>query len=149
MRLTTLFVIIFITQLYAQLPYKQYCNGRYALCVKYPVTFGVEPAPFNNDGRVFYDGEGFSMRVYGSQNALEHTMKDEMREEASQFDTVTYKVAKRNWYVLSGYSGRDIVYIKTYMRDDVFYHLHIKYPIKLKAEYGDIVSQVSRSFKIK
>lgn len=139
----------FVTQVNAQLAYTKYCNARYGFCVEHPVTFGKEPAPLNNDGRAFYDGEGYFMRAYGSHNALEHSIKAEMRSEEKGFDVITYRTAKNNWYVLSGYKDNDIVYIKTYMSKDkrVFYHLRIKYPAKFKREYNNIVSKVSKSFK--
>ncbi len=139
----------FVSQANAQQGYTKYCNARYGFCVEYPVTFGMEPAPTNNDGRVFYDRDGFSMRVYGSYNALEHSFHDEMKEEAQAFDIITYKAAKNNWYVLSGYKDNTIIYIKTYMSRDreIFYHLRISYPAKYKTEYNKIVAKVSKSFK--
>ena len=139
------------SQLDAQLPYTKYCNARYSFCVKYPVTFGMEPAPFNNDGRVFYDRDGFYMHVYGSQNALLHSLYDEMRSDERDFDQITYRVKRRNWYILSGYQGSNILYKKTYISRDgsIFYHLDIRYPIELKQEYDQIVTKASRSFKIR
>ncbi len=138
----------FVSHANAQQAYTKYCNERYGFCVGYPVHFGVEPAPTNNDGRVFYDAEGCSMRVYGSHNALEHSFKDEMSSEEKEFDVVTYRAAKSNWYVLSGYKDDDVVYIKTYMSKDksIFYHLRISYPAKYKTEYNEIVSKASKSF---
>jgi len=138
-----------VSQVYAQQAYTKYCNSRYGFCVEYPVNFGMEPAPTNNDGRVFYDQEGFSMRVYGSYNVLDHSMKAEMKDEEKEFDIVTYRAAKRNWYVLSGYKDDDIVYLKTYMNrnKEIFYYLRISYPAKFKTEYNEIVSKVSKSFK--
>jgi len=138
-----------VSQLNAQAVYTKYCNARYNFCVEYPVNFGIEPAPTNNDGRVFYDGEGYFMRVYGSYNALEHSLNDEMKYEEKEFDVVTYKTSKKNWYVLSGYKDDNIIYIKTYMSPNksIFYHLRISYPAKFKTEYNAIVSKASKSFK--
>jgi len=138
-----------VSQLNAQQAYTKYCNDRYGFCVEYPVNLGMKPAPTNNDGRVFYDSEGYSMRVYGSYNALDHSIKAEMKEEEKGFDIVTYRAAKNNWYVLSGYKDDDIIYLKTYMsrNKEIFYHLHISYPAKFKTEYNKIVSKVSKSFK--
>ncbi len=144
----TIFILVFVAQANAQQAYTKYCNARYGFCIEYPVNFGKEPAPTNNDGRVFYDNEGCSMRVYGSYNALEHSFKAEMRDEEKGFDIVTYRTSKSNWYVLSGYKDDDIVYIKTYMSRDksIFYHLRISYPAKFKTEYNEIVSKASKSF---
>ena len=137
-----------MTQVNAQQAYTKYCNARYGFCVEYPVNFGMEPASYNNDGRVFYDNEGYSMRAYGSYNALDHSLETEMRENEKAFDVITYRASKNSWYVLSGYKDDKIVYLKTYISRDkrVFYHLRIKYPAKFKTEYNEIVSSASRSF---
>ena len=92
-----------MTHVNAQQAYTKYCNARYGFCVEYPVNYGTEPASYNNDGRVFYDNEGYSMRAYGSYNALENSLEAEMREGEKEFDVITYRVSKNNWYVLSGY----------------------------------------------
>lgn len=137
-----------MSQANAQQAYTKYCNARYGFCVEYPVNFGTEPASYNNDGRVFYDNEGYSMRAYGSYNALEHSLETEMREEEKEFDVITYRASKNNWYALSGYKDDKIVYLKTYISKDkrIFYHLRIQYPSKFKIEYNEIVSKASRSF---
>ena len=144
--------IIFLgvyTPLQAQQTYTKYCNARYSFCVKYPVEFGIAPAPANNDGRRFYDDVGFSMSVYGSYNALDYSLRGQMSEDKNDFDTITYQVIKNDWYVLSGYKGQDIIYKKTFMRGDIFFHLYIKYPARYKNDYNAIVSQVSKSFYIR
>lgn len=148
MSVMALLVWGFASQANAQQSYTKYCNARYGFCVEYPVNFGMEPAPTNNDGRVFYDGEGCFMRVYGSYNALEYTLKAQMREEEKEFDTITYRRAKNNWYVLSGYKDDTIVYLKTYMSKDkdIFYHFRISYPAKFKTDYNEVVSKASKSF---
>ena len=142
-----IFIFAFMSQAYAQMDYKKYCNARFNFCVLYPVTFGMGPAPDNNDGRNFYDREGFSMTASGMYNVLENSLKDEMKSQEEDFDTVTYHKVKDNWYVLSGYKDNNILYIKTYMGKETIYHLYIRYPAKLKKDYNKIVSKASRSFK--
>ena len=144
----SIFILLFMSQAHAQQAYTKYCNARFGFCVEYPVTLGQEPSPINNDGRAFYDGEGYFMRVFGSHNALEHSLQAEMIDEEKKFDVITYQTTKNNWYVLSGYKDDDIVYIKTYISNDkrIFYRLNIRYPAKLKEEYNEIVSRASLSF---
>lgn len=137
----------FISHVNAQQAYTKYCNSRFGFCVSYPVNFGMSPAPDNNDGREFYDREGFSMTASGMYNVLENSLKDEMKSQEEDFDTVTYHKVKDNWYVLSGYKDNNILYIKTYMGKETIYHLYIRYPAKLKKDYNKIVSKASRSFK--
>jgi len=54
----------------AKMDYKEYCNARFGFCVLHPVTFGIKPAPVNNDGREFYDGNGFYMTASAMYNVL-------------------------------------------------------------------------------
>ena len=114
----------------------------------YPARFVVEPAPTNNDGRTFYDEYGgMEMEVYGTYNALDSTLSADMGETAGEIDRVTYRKKGRNWFVLSGYSGRNIVYIKKWLHGNVFYCLHMIYPISTKKMYDRIVTRISRSFR--
>lgn len=127
--------------------YKQYCNARFGFCVVYPAGFGVSPASDNNDGREFYDREGFTMTASGMHNVLESTLRAEMKSQEEDFDTVTYRKVKSNWYVLSGHKGDNILYIKTYVGRETIYHLYLRYPVSLKKEYDKTVSKVAQSFK--
>ncbi len=147
MAVIAMVTVTFTSQSYAQMPYKKYCNARFDFCVSYPVTFGMGPSPENNDGREFYDRDGFSMTASGMYNVLENSLKEEMKSQESDFDKVTYRRMKHNWFVLSGYSGKNILYIKTYIKDDTLYHLYIRYPISLKKEYDKTVAKITKSFK--
>ena len=142
----TVFMMGYITTASAQ-EFNRYCNARFGFCVDYPVALNVSPAPDNDDGRKFYDHNGFSMIASGMYDVLENSLKTEMKSDEEDFDTITYRKAKNNWYVLSGYKGSNILYIKTYMGKETIYHLYMKYPIKLKKDYDNFVSKVSRSFK--
>ena len=126
--------------------YKRYCNNRYGFCVKYPSYFGIEPAPDNGDGRRFYDRDGFVMIAYGSMNVFNDTLQSEMRSQSQDFDKITYRFKRQNWYVLSGYKGSNILYLKTYV-GNVANYLYIEYPAHQKAKYNGIAAKISRSFK--
>jgi hypothetical protein len=126
--------------------YKKYCNGRFGFCVEYPEDFGMEPVPTNNDGRVFYDGEGFRMSANGIDNVMDETLKSEMLSQEQNFDTISYRTSGNNWYVLSGLKGNEIIYLKTFVGKGAINHLHISYPSRMKAEYESIVTRISRSF---
>ena len=140
-------LLLFTSQAYAQLPYKSYCNTRFGFCVDYPATFGMGPAPTNNDGREFSDQDGFFMIASGMHNALDNSLIEEMKSQEEDFDKITYRVKKKNWFVLSGYKDNDILYLKTYIGKEYIYHLYIRYPTELKTEYNTLLSTISRSFK--
>ncbi len=147
MRILTILLLLFGSQVYAQSSQKTYCNSRFGFCVDYPTTFGMGPAPSNNDGREFSDRDGFFMIASGMYNALENNLRDEMQSQEKDFDRITYRVKKKGWFVLSGYKDNDILYLKTYVGEEYIYHLYIRYPVRLKAKYNTLVSTISKSFK--
>jgi len=141
----TIFVITLLTMtLHAS--YERYCNARFGFCVDVKRSWGKEPAPANNDGRSFFDNEGFKMSVYGSYNALDQNLRAHQEGYRSELDQITYQPIKHNWYVLSGYKGSEIIYIKTFLNNKTFYTLYIRYPKALQGRYNPIVSRLSKSF---
>lgn len=108
---------------------------------------GIRPAPVNHDGRVFYNDEGFIYRVSGSYNALYQTNREVFKEYKTLFDKVTYEVIKKEWFILSGYKGNEIIYIKCYVGKEYTYTLLMRYPIKDKAIYDETLSHIVKSFR--
>jgi hypothetical protein len=127
--------------------YNKYCNARYGFCIDYPSHFKMEPAPDNDDGRKLLDGKGFLMIASGINNANDDTLTTEMHSQSEDFDKVTYRTKGKNWFVLSGYKGSDILYVKTCVGEGAINHLYIQYPSRRKTEYEHMVTKVSRSFK--
>ena len=126
--------------------YTYYCNSRYGFCVAYPANFGMEPAPVNNDGRVFYDGEGFRMTASGINNVLDGTVKSEMKSREDDFDSVTYRKEQDNWYALSGYKDDNILYVKSWVGSSAINSLYLQYPTAMKDEYDETVKHLVKSF---
>lgn len=127
--------------------YDRYCNARYGFCVSYPSNFRMEPPPENDDGRRFDGPNGLIMTASGINNVLERTVQTEMSSQGDSFDTITYRAKGRNWFVLSGHKGANIVYIKTFVGSGSMNHLVFEYPASLSAKYAGIVAKVARSFK--
>ncbi len=127
--------------------YEQYCNNRYGFCVQYPQHFGIESAPMNNDGRRFYNHNGFIMIASGINNVMDDTLQSELESAKNKFDAITYQTTGNNWFVLSGYQTGYIIYIKTYIGEGSINHLYIQYPMARKEEYDKIVTTISHSFK--
>lgn len=144
--LAFLFLVMLAAAADAQ-QYSRYCNDRYGFCVDYPGGLEMEPPPVNGDGRGFHDQHGFSMTASGANNAFDDTVKSEMESQTRDFDKITYRARGRNWFVLSGYTGADILYRKTYVGEGASNHLYIKYPARKKNEYDGIVRRISSSFE--
>jgi hypothetical protein len=52
------------------------------------------------------------MTASGINNAFDDTLKSEMDKAGGCFDRITYKAARKNWFILSGYKGNRILYLK-------------------------------------
>jgi len=126
--------------------YARYCNDRYGFCVSYPSHFLTEPPPDNNDGRSFHDRNGMVVTASGINNVLMDTLQTEIHSCTEDFDTVTYQAKGKNWFVLSGVKGANILYVKTFVGVGSINHLYIEYPARLKTKYDAMVAEIARSF---
>ncbi len=124
-----------------------YYNSRFGFTVSYPARLGMDPAPENDDGRRFFDGEGFVLTVYGSHNLLGLDVKEAAGAAKDFFDEVTYEASGRRWFVLSGYSKGAIVYIKQWVGPDFLNCLVMEYPHERKKDYDQAVAAIARSFQ--
>ena len=70
-----------------------------------------------------------------------------MTSRNADFDTVTYSAKGKNWFVLSGYRGSDIVYLKLWVGSGAVNGLEMAYPSALKKEYDAVVTNIVRSFR--
>ncbi|WP_073614918.1 hypothetical protein [Desulfopila aestuarii] len=107
----------------------------------------METPPDNGDGIQLFDRNKFMMIASGINNATDNTLSTEMAEQGMAFDSITYRKEGDNWFVLSGFKGGDILYLKTYVGKGSINHLYIQYAVNQKKEYDTIVSHLSRSFK--
>lgn len=141
-----LFLLFSIIQLRAQ-QYTLYCNGRFGFCFSYPKDMKSDPPPDNGDGICVRDGHGLVITCSGIGNVLFDSVQSEMESTSKRFDKITYKAKGNNWFVLSGYNGKNILYIKTFIGKEQINDLYLEYPKELKDKYDKIVSKVIRSFK--
>ena len=63
------------------------------------------------------------------------------------YNSITYKVLKQNWYVISGQDEEGIFYNKSLIKNGIMHHLRINYPIQYKAQMNTVIPKVSSSFK--
>jgi hypothetical protein len=127
--------------------FAQYCNARFGFCADYPRDLIMEPPPENGDGRRFRDTNGFLLVISGINNVLEETVDSELKSDLKSFKKVMYQSKGKNWFVLSGFQGLNVVYLKTFVGKGAINHLTITYPAARKAAYPETVTRISRSFK--
>lgn len=133
----------------SNLKYGSYTNARYGFSVVYPTNLEKKSESENGDGRELNSSEGFNMLVYGSNDAsvLGKSIDEMYKEELKDHKDVTYNVKKNNWFVVSGYDGDYIFYVKKYAGTGSTNTLFLKYPSNLRDKYYDIVTVISKSFK--
>lgn len=130
----------------SRVTYRTYSNARYGYSVAYPVGILIpQGEPDNGDGQVFRSKDGKAeMRVFGS-NRLDRSLGDEFKT-AQENRNVTYKVLKKDMFVVSGTENGKIFYQKTLVRGDVFKTFMIEYDETARATFDSITARISRSF---
>ena len=124
----------------------RYCNERFDFCVSYPADFKKEAEPANGDGQAFYDAQGFSMIVSGMNNVMDYTLRGLLTSQRRDFDRITYQAKGKNWFVLSGYKGNTILYVKFYLNPQTINAFYLQYPKNLQTTYAPLVTQIVKSF---
>lgn len=129
--------------------YDTYVNSRFGYSVKYPNILKKGSESENGDGCEFISEDGFIMKVYGSNDVsvFNKTLDEMYTDELKEHKDITYKVKKKNWFVISGYDGEMIFYIKKYIGTSSSNTLYLNYPSNLRDKYYDVITVISKSFK--
>ena len=126
--------------------YRTYTNARYAYSISYPVGLLIpQGEPDNGDGQRFVSKDGSATLLAFGSNRLDRSLQDEF-QSAQENRTVTYKVLKRDMFVVSGTKDGKIFYQKTLLRGDVFKTFIIEYDEQERATFDTVTSRIARSF---
>ncbi len=137
----------------AQAGYRTYRNARFDYSISYPANVLIpQGEAANGDGQKFLSKDGsVEMLVYGSNNALDQTLRQVYQGETSAAEhpnrTITYQVLRADWFVVSGVDGNRVFYQKTFLRRGVFKTFRIEYDQSQKASFDSITATISRSFR--
>jgi hypothetical protein len=135
--------------------FKVYVNRRFTYTISYPYDIFIpQGEAANGDGQIFLSKDRRAvMKVYGSNNSLEQSIDDRFAEEfgdqpeGDSERIITYKVVKKDWYVISGIEGDSIFYKKIILKGDVFLTFEISYPKSSKHIFDRIIEHIVQSFK--
>jgi hypothetical protein len=126
--------------------YGTYTNARYAFSIAYPVGILVpQGEPDNGDGQKFASRDGSATLLAFGSNRLDRSLQDEF-QTAQENRAVTYKILKRDMFVVSGTGNGKIFYQKTLLRGDVFKTFIIEYDEQQRATFDAITARIARSF---
>jgi hypothetical protein len=133
--------------------WERYTNVRFQYGICYPKdVLSAQREADNSDGRKFTGKDGAELAVWGSNNALDSTLKKEADETAKRLagptGRVTYRAARSNWVVISGENGTRLFYGKiVYNRKaDQFKEFEMTYDKSQAALYNPIVGKISGCF---
>ena len=136
--------------------YDTYHNVNYDYSIEYPKNI-LTPHEADPDGaeRTFVSKNGDArLSLRANANALNHSFEEiyneTCREELAQEPTrtITYKVMKPNWFVISGYrEGGMIYYKKTILNNGMLKIFIFMYQANKKAIYDPITKHLVATFK--
>ena len=130
--------------------YKTYANARFKYSISYPADLLVPQGEAENgDGQVFKEkgNSSVEMRVYGGYNALNETLRSRYEKLIRECGNVSYKVIRKDWFVVSAMVSGKIHYQKTILRGDTFKTFEIEYDAVRGSTYNDVTDRISKSFK--
>lgn len=134
--------------------WKPYNNPRFGTAIMVPSEFRTEPPSTNNDGRSFLSPDGRArIAVYGSHApsvVVENFDAYRSWLAAEAGIAVSYRAHGKDWFVISGRNGQDIVYIRVIAgcaNRSIAHHVQISYPADEKRRYDKIVGRVARSLR--
>jgi hypothetical protein len=130
--------------------YKTYANARFKYSISYPADLLIPQGEAENgDGQIFKEkgGSSVEMRVYGGYNVSNETLRSRYDELIRNWNNVTYKVLRRDWFVVSAMVNGKIHYQKTILRGDVFKTFEIEYDAVRGSTYNDVTDRIAKSFK--
>ena len=127
--------------------YRTYTNARYGFSIAYPVGILVPQGESDNgDGQRFASRNGSASLVAFGENRLDRSLADEFRS-AQENRSVTYKVLKRDMFVVSGFGNGKIFYQKTLLRGNSFKTFVIEYDEGERGTFDPITSRIANSFR--
>ncbi len=132
-----------------------YFNERFGFTLAYPGDiFRQKILSDNGDGIALYNQDRtLELRAYGSWygDNIKEIYRDELGWAKESGQRVTYKVFKKNWFVLSGIDRKKqtIFYQKTYFKEGKSFGFRLTYPVRDKKKYDSLVSTISKNFESK
>ena len=129
-----------------------YVNVRFQYSICYPADQLVpQGEAANSDGQRFLSSQdGAELAAYGSNNALDETLRQRQSDMQSRLagasGKVTYRAQKANWFVVSGQSGETIFYAKTIYSHGQFKSFELTYDRSAAALYDPVVARLAACF---
>jgi hypothetical protein len=127
--------------------WKTYINERWGFSLSYPSSLVAGPVPANGAGREFHSSE-VSLIAQGSFTQQDETLDSFWSKELSQRgDTITYRLRKANYYVISGVNANGYeFYHKVFFFSRRWIEFEITYPHARNNIYDPWVERIAKEF---
>ncbi|WP_181702556.1 hypothetical protein [Chthonobacter albigriseus] len=131
--------------------WRTYVNDRFGTRIDIPEdVFQPREQSDNGDGQSFVSADGrASIRVFAGHNADGLGIDELYSTALDDVDgtRITYRKKGRSWFVLSGFKGDEVYYVKLLMAPDgsVAHTLEIIYPAADKPIYDPLTARVANS----
>jgi hypothetical protein len=134
-----------------QQTWRTYTNVRFQYSICYPAELlRPQGEAENNDGQKFLGNDGAQLLVFGSNNALNQSLKERLQETSARLSgksgKVTYQVLKPKWFVVSGVKGSTIFYTKVFFNHEQFKSFELSYHQSSAATYQPLINRFSACF---
>lgn len=126
--------------------------GRFGVHANVPGGYVMAPPPGNDDGRVFVYDDGAEIALWGSwpMASLDTERADRRSYYLDDGARITYDTAGAGWFVLSGYEGDTVFYLRvkegrTCGGETALAHVELRYPLMYRAKYDPQVPGIAGS----
>src|ERR1035437_5708915 len=127
-----------------------YVNARFGYTVRYPFGFRALGESANGDGQEFVSLDGTaSLKVWGEDNTLHQSLDEHLHQHVGLYQmNVTYMRRGKDFYILSGTSGDNILYQRATLKNNVFWVLLLTYKQHDRRQYDRLPGQLTKAFVI-
>ena len=148
----TVLILICLGHLALASDWKREINARWGFALTYPAALIPEALPTDGAGRRYHSADNeVSLATSGSHThpgerneSLDSFWQKELGERAT---TVTYKVKRNNWYVISGLNPNGYeFYHKVFFYPTYWVEFEITYPHAQHERYDPWVARISHDF---
>jgi len=150
-RILLALVIVAISGWGGYLSMGEYQNDKFGFAVRYPGHIFIKKTiPDAGDGLLLEGRDGLECRIYGSwfSESIRESYRNILQWEQEAGSRITYKVLKRDWFVVSGIltGNMKLFYQKTYFKKETSVTMRFVYRIKDKVRYDSLVSDMLEGF---
>ena len=131
----------------AQADNLHYTNARFGTSAQLPALDLIATVSQNGDGiTIEYADRKGRVSVYGGHNIEDNGLKGYRKALQSYYADITYQAGGKSWFVLSGYEGGQIFYVRVEGCDQgPMHHMYFEFPQEDKRAWQPVIEQYAKT----